>query len=163
MKKIISFLIVTTFSGPVSATDFGIRQLGSPRPRAARAAPSPTVSLSPFRQGPVDVHSASLLGAQFGRITSILRSAAHNRAVGGVANSYHLHGRAIDIARRPGVSHRQIDAALRAAGFHLLESLVEGDHSHFAFGSSAGSRLRAPVTIAQVRELTRWGIVYAPH
>ena len=166
MKKIISFLIVTTFPGPVSATDFGIRQLGSPRPRAARAAPSapssPAVSPSPLRQGPVDVHSASLLGARFGRITSILRSAAHNRAVGGVANSYHLHGRAIDIARRPGVTHRQIDAALRAAGFHLLESLDEGDHSHFAFGSGAGSRLRAPVTIAQVRELTRWGIVYAP-
>ena len=162
MKKIISFLIVTAISGPVSATDFGIRQLGSPRPRAARSIPSPTVSPSPFRQGPVDVHSASLLGARFGRITSILRSAAHNRAVGGVANSYHLHGRAIDIARRPGVSHRQIDAALRAAGFHLLESLDEGDHSHFAFGSGAGGRVRAPVTIAQVRELTRWGIVYAP-
>ena len=169
MKKIISFLIVTAISGPVSATDFGIRQLGSPRPRAARPAPalsppsSPAVSPSPFRQGPVDVHSASLLGAQFGRITSILRSPAHNRAVGGVANSSHLHGRAIDIARRPGVTHRRIDTALRAAGFHLLESIDEGDHSHFAFGSGAGSRLHAPVTIAQVRELTRWGIVYAPH
>jgi hypothetical protein len=162
VKKIIPFLIVATISGPVSATDFGIRQLGPSRPRAAHSIPSPTASPSPFRQGPVDVHSASLLGARFGRITSILRSAAHNRAVGGVANSYHLHGRAIDIARRPGVSHRQIDAALRAAGFHLLESLDEGDHSHFAFGSGAGSRLRAPVTIAQVRELTRWGIVYAP-
>lgn len=168
MKKVISFLLVAAISGPLSATDFGIRQLGSPRPRAARPAPSaplsPAVSPSPFRPGPVDVHSASLLGARFGRITSILRSAAHNRAVGGVANSYHLHGRAIDIVRRPGVTHRQIGAALRRAGFHLLESLDEGDHSHFAFGG-AGERsghVATRVTSAQLSELTRWGIVYAP-
>ena len=166
MNKTIYFLIVIGISGPLSATDFGIRQLGSPRPRAARSAPSPpsspAVSPSPFRQGPVDVHSASLLGARFGRITSILRSAAHNRAVGGVANSYHLHGRAIDIARRPGVSHRQIDAALRAAGFHLLESLDEGDHSHFAFGGGGG-RYVPQVRAASNSAVggTQWKIVTA--
>ena len=74
------------------------------------------------------------ISTAFGVITSTLRSPAHNRAVGGVPNSYHLRGRAIDIARRPGVTHRQIDAALRSAGYNLIESLDEGDHSHFAFG-----------------------------
>jgi hypothetical protein len=85
------------------------------------------------------------IATAFGVITSTWRSAEHNRAVGGVPNSYHLQGRAIDIARRPGVSHRQIDAALRAAGYNLLESLDEGDHSHFAFGPA---KARTPVTPA---------------
>jgi len=82
----------------------------------------------------VDGPSAIRIAASFGVITSAWRSPEHNRAVGGVPNSYHLHGRAIDIARRPGVTHRQIDAALRKAGYNLIESLDEGDHSHFAFG-----------------------------
>ena len=83
---------------------------------------------------PSDAASAVRLAAAYGVITSTYRTPEHNRAVGGVPNSYHLHGRAIDVARRPGVSHRQIDAALRTAGFNLIESLDEGDHSHFAFG-----------------------------
>ena len=74
------------------------------------------------------------IGSRWGVVTSTRRSVQHNRAVGGAANSYHLVGRAIDIARRPGVRHRDIDAAYRAAGYVLLESLDEGDHSHFAFG-----------------------------
>ena len=81
----------------------------------------------------VDMGAAKGIGAHWGRVTSTYRSAAHNRRVGGVANSYHLRNRAIDIARRPGVAHWQIAAAFRAAGYNLLESLDEGDHSHFAF------------------------------
>jgi hypothetical protein len=50
-----------------------------------------------------------------------------------VSNSYHLAGRAIDVARRPGVSHFQVAAVLRKAGYELIESIDEGDHSHFAF------------------------------
>src|SRR3982751_1085060 len=79
---------------------------------------------------------AARVAAVFGTITSTFRSVAHNRAVGGVPNSYHLLGRAIDIVRRRGITHHQIDAALRSAGFSLIESLDEGDHSHFAFGPS---------------------------
>jgi hypothetical protein len=81
-----------------------------------------------------DVPNVVRISTAFGVITSAWRSPAHNRAVGGVPNSYHLQGRAIDIARKPGVTHRQIDAALRTAGYNLIESLDEGDHSHFAFG-----------------------------
>jgi hypothetical protein len=81
-----------------------------------------------------DVARATAIAASFGAITSIYRSVEHNREVGGVANSYHLQGRAIDIARRPGVTHGQIAAALQRAGLTMIESLDEGDHSHFAFG-----------------------------
>jgi hypothetical protein len=83
---------------------------------------------------------AARIVATFGTITSMYRTVAHNRAVGGVPNSYHLLGRAIDVVRRPGVTHRMIDAALRAAGFSLIESLDERDHSHFAFGQVSAAQ-----------------------
>ncbi len=105
------------------------------------------------------------IGAQWGRVTSTARSVEHNRRVGGVANSYHLSGRAIDIARRPGVRHAQIAAALRNAGYHLLESLDEGDHSHFAFGAAGEIKLRDIRPRAQMVDAsgrTHWRIVFAP-
>ena len=74
------------------------------------------------------------MGAKWGVVTSVHRSPERNRAVGGAPNSWHLQGRAIDIARRPGVRHAEIDAAFRRAGYVIIESLDEGDHSHFAFG-----------------------------
>jgi Peptidase M15 len=80
-----------------------------------------------------DISGAASVAAGFGVVTSTYRTAAHNRAVGGVANSYHLHGRAIDVARKPGISHSQVAAALQRAGYIMVESLDEGDHSHFAF------------------------------
>jgi Peptidase M15 len=86
--------------------------------------------------------AAARIAAPFGVITSTFRTVAHNRAVGGVADSYHLLGQAIDIVRRPGITHAQIAAALSAAGFRLIESLDEGDHSHFAFGPRAQQMLR---------------------
>ena len=84
------------------------------------------------------VDTAPLLGplrvvAPFGIATSLWRSAEHNRRVGGMPNSYHLSGRAIDVQRRPGVSHAMLDAMLRRAGFVPIESIDEIDHSHFAF------------------------------
>ncbi len=87
---------------------------------------------------------AAKLAAVFGTITSTFRSVAHNRDVGGVPNSYHLLGRAIDVVRRRGVTHHQIDAALRSAGYSLIESLDEGDHSHFAFGPPVTVERPAP-------------------
>lgn len=88
--------------------------------------------------------AAVRLGAKWGIVTSVHRSPAHNRAVGGAPNSFHLSGRAIDIARRGGVAHAEIAAAYRRAGFVLLESLDEGDHSHFAFGLPGDTPLPAP-------------------
>jgi hypothetical protein len=77
------------------------------------------------------------IASAFGAVTSTYRSVEHNRAVGGVPNSYHLQGRALDIARRSGVTHAQVEVAFRAAGLNLIESLDEGDHSHFAFAPAA--------------------------
>lgn len=101
----------------------------------AAAVASPSVSRTVNMPGPAaaDVSGAASVAAGYGVITSTYRSATHNRAVGGVANSYHLSGRAIDVARKRGVSHSQIAAALQRAGYVMVESLDEGDHSHFAF------------------------------
>jgi hypothetical protein len=67
--------------------------------------------------------------------------------VGGAANSYHLAGYAIDVQRRPGVPHQALDAALRRAGYLLVESLDEGDHSHFAF--LGGRTIAKPIVAAK--------------
>jgi hypothetical protein len=92
--------------------------------------------------------------AQFGRVTSLKRTPERNRRVGGVSNSWHLHGRAVDVVRSPGVSHASLSAALRRQGYHLIEALDEGDHSHFAFGN--GLRLARPRSgaeqLAEVRQ-----------
>jgi len=88
-----------------------------------------------FRDQAAEVNAASRFLSAYGTVTSTFRTVAHNRAVGGVPNSYHLLDRAIDLARRPGITHRQIEAALLRAGYNLVESLDEHDHSHFAFAS----------------------------
>jgi hypothetical protein len=110
--------------------------------------------------------SAVALARSWGRVTSTVRSPSRNRAVGGVRNSYHLSGRAIDIARYRGVRHAEIDAAFRRAGYHILESLDEGDHSHFAFGwgTPAPTRVRHrdEPSPTQTAEVTRWRIVSVP-
>ncbi len=69
----------------------------------------------------LNVARAAAVAASFGAITSIYRSVEHNRQVGGVANSYHLQGRAIDVARKPGVTHGMIAAALQRAGYVMVE------------------------------------------
>jgi len=158
-------------------TDFGIRTVNGGRavvtvgvaPKAeARAdgaliASAPRMSdatWTPIRNGSASASllSAAQIGAQWGRVTSTFRSVEHNRAVGGVPNSYHLRGRAIDIARRPGVSHSMIAAAFRNAGYQLVESLDEGDHSHFAFNFGGWS---SPTYASRKPEQsgTNWGVV----
>ena len=86
---------------------------------------------------------AERIAAAYGVITSAYRSVAHNRDVGGVPDSYHLSGRAIDVARRPGVTHAQIALALKTAGYVLIESLDEHDHSHFAFAPALAAATHA--------------------
>lgn len=109
---------------------------GLAAPCAAAASRDPLLGAvaSPYLLAPARI------GALYGIVTSGFRSVEHNRAVGGMPNSYHLLGRAIDVQRRPGVTHAMIDAAFRRAGFHLLESLDEIDHSHFAFGDVVAPR-----------------------
>lgn len=143
MLKVLTGLVLVATAMPAwgasQPTDFGVRSVSSegalmsePARGAAIGAVGPRVYL----------RSAASLGSQWGRVTSTIRSREHNRRVGGVRNSFHLTGRAIDVARRPGVSHAQLAAAYRNAGYWLIESLDEGDHSHFAFGSGVSQTLR---------------------
>ena len=142
-------------------TDFGVRSVSGELPAEAAAAPQASRALSASGRS-VDLRMAAGIGSQWGRVTSTVRSRAHNRAVGGVRNSFHLTGRAIDIARRRGVSHSQVAAAFRNAGYYLIESLDEGDHSHFAFGSGRAVRSAAAAKPAGVRQAsTQWRVVTA--
>lgn len=145
-----------------SPTDFGVRSVGAPAsaPAPAFEQPSSGPTWSPVAK-PIDMRSISALGARWGTVTSTYRSPERNRRVGGARNSYHLRGRAIDIARRAGVSHSQIAAAYRSAGYRLVESLDEGDHSHFAFGTGAAP-VRARPAVERTAEVTSWRIVTAP-
>lgn len=145
-----------SLSAQSAQTDFGVRIVGVPEApaRATEAAVNDLMS------GKLTLSSAATLGSHWGRVTSTYRSPEHNREVGGVANSYHLLGRAIDIARGPGVNHAMIRAAYQRAGYRLVESLDEGDHSHFAF--SFGPPRVPSFRPAEKTEVTEWKIVYAP-
>jgi hypothetical protein len=180
------FLLIFATGAAAADTDWGIRELGKPPKSSAPAKadlakkgmeppPAGTWALdSGSSTGSSSVSSASSsgravemgnvkqIGSNWGRVTSTYRSPEHNRRVGGVANSYHLRNRAIDIARRPGVSHSQIAAAYRNAGYSLAESLDEGDHSHFAFGTPKFRGPRPQMVSVQNGEKTEWRIVYAP-
>ena len=117
------FAILMMASTPGGGSALGSAAAEAARPEAKARAKQAAKALPP----PAEI------GRKWGIVTSTKRSPERNRAVGGAANSFHLYGRAIDIARRPGVRHADIDAAYRKAGFRLIESLDEGDHSHFAF------------------------------
>src|SRR3990170_2322647 len=164
MKRIMLALTVIGSAPPALAatpsTDFAIRTPGQAvvlTPIVEEGRPDRITN----RAARSNVGSAATIGARWGRVTSTYRSPEHNRRVRGVPNSYHLSGRAIDIARRAGVTHADIDAAYRAAGYQLVESLDEGDHSHFAFGSTSRSAFAAKAPEAQTGE-TRWRMGYAP-
>lgn len=77
----------------------------------------------------------SIVNAQFGAgtVTSGRRSAEHNKNVGGVPNSFHLTGNAIDVAKRPGVTLNKITELLRRQGVTIAQGLDEGDHYHVAW------------------------------
>jgi hypothetical protein len=154
------FLLVWGSAAIAAETDFGIRELGRP---ARSSEPPPAGQWASYSGTAVDMAEVSRIGSRWGQVTSTYRTPAHNRRVGGVANSYHLRNRAIDIARRPGVSHSQIVAAYRAAGYSLAESLDEGDHTHLAFGAPGGWNGPRPQMVAvKSGEKTEWRIVYAP-
>lgn len=161
-------LILLSFGSPALAgeTDWGIREVGKSSKAAEEPLPAGTWALEANGSGgrSVNMGDVKQIGAQWGRVTSTYRSPAHNRRVGGVANSYHLSNRAIDIARRPGVSHWQIAAAYRNAGYSLAESLDEGDHSHFAFGTPRrrAAQARAQMVAVKAGEKTEWRIIFAP-
>ncbi len=58
-----------------------------------------------------------------------MRSPARNKAVGGVANSFHLSGRARDSVPPPGMSMNQYAMQLRRLNPNM-DVINEGDHVH---------------------------------
>jgi hypothetical protein len=155
--EVFSILLIAIASA-ATPTDFGVRDAPGQRSasRARKVILTKTVDREKQTDGSFDLNLAVRAAWKWGRVTSTKRSAQRNRAVGGAPKSYHLSGRAIDVARRPGVRHSEVELAFRKAGFDLIESIDEGDHSHFAF--RAGSRgLRDP----KLPEGS-WRIVYAP-
>lgn len=124
--------LINTAAGPaLIAGARGVKK-GVDRYKTNRAIARGDVSL--------DLNTARDIGDRFGTVTSTVRTPARNKKVGGAKNSYHLSGRAIDIARGKGVSHKQIERAYRRAGYNIVESLDEGDHSHFAFNFKGGGK-----------------------
>jgi hypothetical protein len=159
-------LILLSFGTAAAGADtnWGIREVGK-SPISSEPEPAGMWAMSAGSSGrSVDMSQVKQIGSRWGQVTSTYRSPEHNRRVGGVANSYHLRGKAIDIARRPGVSHWQIAAAYRNAGYSLAESLDEGDHSHFAFGSPRARVPKAQAQMVAVKsgEKTEWRVIYAP-
>lgn len=63
-------------------------------------------------------------------VTSGLRTPAHNAAVGGVPNSYHLTDQARDVVPPPGMSMGQFGQQLQAALPPGTKILNEGTHLH---------------------------------
>ena len=174
----IGMVLLCGASAASAETDFGVRTVGGDRgivrvgthqkvsqqqftgqTAVARESQSSNQIYTPLTDGRGNLRAAAGIGSSWGRVTSTYRTPAHNRRVGGVRNSWHTHGRAIDIARRPGVTHAQIAAAFRNAGYRLIESLDEGDHSHFAFAFDGSSATRVAASMPSKREMTQWGVV----
>ena len=76
-------------------------------------------------------------------ITSGTRTPERNAEVGGVPNSYHLRGQALDIKPPEGVSLQQFRQTLEARGVPVSELIDEGDHWHLAWGDNGGARVIA--------------------
>jgi len=84
------------------------------------------------------LHVRVLMGAVPGlRITSGRRSPERNRAVGGVARSWHLRGRAVDLIGSPSTLARAADVArIQRVSPHCTgpeEVVKESDHLHVAW------------------------------
>jgi len=67
-------------------------------------------------------------------ITSGLRTPEHNQEVGGVPNSQHLSGKAVDIVLPKGTSFSEFKDQLLQSGVKPTELINEGDHIHVAWG-----------------------------
>jgi hypothetical protein len=159
---IIAISATSVASAEPQSTDFGVRSAPSTAPAAAVAVSARRLPQIAPAGTNMQLSAAVAVVSRFGRVTSTTRTAAHNKAVGGVRNSYHLRGRAIDVVPGAGVRHAQIDAALRAAGFQLIESLNEGDHSHFAFGVAPARAHSIQSAAVEQASRTQWRMVVAP-
>src|SRR5690348_14893457 len=80
-------------------------------------------------------------------ITSQQRSQADNARVGGVPNSMHLTGQAMDFVLPPGTDAAAVRAELERQGYPVTEWLAEhkgdphstGEHMHWGWGQKGGA------------------------
>lgn len=76
------------------------------------------------------------------QVTSGYRTPEHNAKVGGVPNSRHTTGQAVDLVPRPGETMGQLHTRLSAVPG--IKAINEGDHVHVqATGARSGSRVVA--------------------
>lgn len=95
-------------------------------------------------------------------VTSRKRSAAKNREVGGVPNSFHLTDQARDFLPPKGMSMAQLATRLRG-GFRGFDVINEGDHVHVEPSSRQGTGRPIRVkSIQQANALPRGTIYLTP-
>jgi hypothetical protein len=80
------------------------------------------------------------------QITSEQRTPEHNAAVGGVPDSMHVTGQAMDFVLPKGVTADQVKSQLVAQGYPVSEFINEGDHIHWGWRpkGSAGPAANDP-------------------
>jgi hypothetical protein len=88
------------------------------------------------------------------RITSTTRTPQRNAQVGGVPNSRHLSGEAVDLTPRPGQSMAQLaqEARQRFPGARVIN---EGDHVHVQWGAGGRGGAPRPAAASGAPELVR--------
>jgi hypothetical protein len=103
-----------------------------PMPAPAPAAPQPPSAPPALNLMTAPNVLSGALGVPV-QITSGLRTAAHNAAVGGVPNSAHLTGNAVDFVPQ-GMSSTDAVTRLAQAGIPFDQLIDEGSNVHIAWG-----------------------------
>lgn len=90
-------------------------------------------------------------------VTSRMRSAARNKQVGGVPDSYHTIGAARDFVPPQGMSMGQLHAQLKQRFGSGYDVINEGDHVHIEPGAALGRVVRAgtpfdPANVSRLRK-----------
>lgn len=76
-------------------------------------------------------------------ITSGQRNPGYNAQVGGVPNSQHIPGNAVDFVLPPGKTFADVQRAFQASGLPASELINEGSHIHWGWGDKPQSQASA--------------------
>lgn len=137
-----------------------------PRTRSAEALnyggqPVPSQTSQPNRgPGALDINADIQEFAALGiPVTSTRRSQAKNDSVGGVANSFHLSGEAVDMAPQTPQQKQRARQFWEGKGYQVID---EGDHLHaeppkrgMTVSQVGGGRVQAPAKTTAPSELER--------
>lgn len=111
------------------------------------AAPAPSAQPQPAPNAPQGTPSESDVQGYITKnipgaiITSGQRTPDHNAAVGGVPDSMHLNGQAVDFVMPKGMSFDQVQQMVAQSGLQPTELLNEGSHVHLAWGPKNGVQI----------------------